>query len=802
MKKAFTKTAITLVSVILMAVACRPQQSGELKLTENNIDEIISAMTLEEKCHYLVGWNQKAVLDSSEMIIIGDCKKLVPGCAGTTFPIPRLGIPAIVMADGPAGVRINVDRPGDERKYYCTAFPVETLLASTWDTDLVYRVGQAFGNEIREYGVDVILAPGLNIQRNPLCGRNFEYFSEDPLITGKMAAAEIRGIQSQGVGACPKHFAANNSEINRLYCDSRVDTRTLREIYLKGFEIAVKESDPWMIMTSYNYLNGKYTSEDSGLLEDVLRGDWAFKGAVVSDWGGGQDAVAQIMAGNDNLQSGRDYQYRAIYKAAQDGTLPIGAIDKCVRRLLELTVKTPRFRGYEYSNEPDLEDHFALVREAAADGIVLLKNEDKTLPLAAGSTIALFGSSSYKIFSGGKGSGDVNKHHFTQFNTALEDAGYILEPALDGMYRNFLKTEDERLAPINDPRPWWFWHELYRQLPVSQVVKAASDAAAKADQAVITLARIEGEGTDRHIKDDFNLKEDELMTIKTVSEAFHAAGKKVTVVLNTGAPIEMESWKGMVDAIVMSWQTGIEGGTPIADIISGKVCPSGRLAQTLPVSYESVPTQNFPALEMTTGQNDSFFRKSKEKLYEMPNVDWIDYIEGMFVGYRYYSSKDKPVSYPFGYGLSYTTFDKSGFSVKVKGKTVKASVKVTNTGDVAGREVIQCYSVRNNSDIGVELRSFAKTPLLQPGESCTVNFDFPVSELAYFDSAESAWIAPVEKYSIMILDNADWKRSAVAEKTIELKKEYRKDVRRALEPEDGRLYIGEYEEEPFLSRNL
>lgn len=791
MKKARITFAITFATVILASVSCRPQQGGEIKLTRYNIDEVISAMTLEEKCHYLIGWNQKEVLDSSEVINIGDCKKMVPGCAGTTFPIPRLGIPAIVMADGPAGVRININRPGDEWKYYCTAFPIETLLASSWDTDLVYRVGKAFGNEIREYGVDVILAPALNIQRNPLCGRNFEYFSEDPLITGKMAAAEIRGIQSQGVGACPKHLAANNCEINRLYCDSRVDTRTLREIYLKGFEIAVKESDPWMIMTSYNYLNGKYTSEDPGLLEDVLRGDWSFGGAVVSDWGSGQDAVAQILAGNDNLQSGRDYQYRAIYDAAKDGTLPVEAIDKCVRRLLELTVKTPRFRGYAYSNKPELEDHFALVREAAADGIVLLKNEDKTLPLAEGSTIALFGSSSYKIFSGGKGSGDVNKHHFTQFNTALEDAGYVLEPALDSIYRDFLKTEDERLEPINSHRPWYFWHELYRQLPANRIVVAAADAAAKADQAIITIVRIEGEGTDRHIKDDFNLKEDEMLTIKTVSDAFHAAGKKVTVVLNTGAPVEMDSWKGMADAIVMSWQTGIEGGTPIADIISGKVCPSGRLAQTLPVSYESVPSQNFPALEMTTGKNDSFFRKSKEKLYEMPNVDWIDYTEGMFVGYRYYSSLNKPVSYPFGYGLSYTSFDKDVLGVKVKGNTVKVGVKVTNTGECAGREVVQCYSGRNGSDISIELRSFAKTPLLQPGESCTVNLDFPVSELAYFDSAESAWIAPEGEYEIMILDNADWRNSKVGGKTITLTKGYRKDVRRALEPADGRLFIGE-----------
>ena len=790
------KALIAIACAALVVCSCTEKQS-ELKLTKDNIDEVIAAMTLEEKCHFLIGWGQKEVLDSSEMVNIGDCKKLVPGCAGTTFPIPRLGIPAIVMADGPAGVRINGTRPGDEHKYYCTAFPIETLLASTWDTDLVYRIGQAFGNEIREYGVDVILAPGLNIQRNPLCGRNFEYFSEDPLITGKMAAAEIRGIQSQGVGACPKHFAANNCEINRLYCDSRVDTRTLREIYLKGFETAVKESDPWMIMTSYNYLNGKYTSEDPGLLEDVLRKDWGFKGAVVSDWGGGQDAVAQIIAGNDNLQSGRDYQYRAIYKAAQDGTLPIEAIDRCVRRLLELTVKTPRFQGYEYSNEPDLEEHFALVREAAADGIVLLKNEEKTLPLAEGSTIALFGSSSYKIFSGGKGSGDVNKHHFTQFNTALEEAGYTLEPTLDGIYKDWVKAEDERLEPINSPRGWWFWHELYRQLPEEQIVKAAAEAAAKADQAIITLARIEGEGTDRHIKDDFNLKEDEFMTIRTVSEAFHAAGKKVTVVLNTGAPVEMESWKGMVDAILMSWQTGIEGGSPIADIISGKVCPSGRLAQTIPVSYEAVPAQNFPALEITTGKNDSFYRQSKEKLYEVPNVDWIDYIEGMFVGYRYYSSFDKPVSYPFGYGLSYTSFYKSCMKVRPGKKTVKVSINVKNTGDVAGREVVQCYSCRKGSNIRYELRSFAKTPLLQPGESCNVNLDFPISELAYFDSAESAWIAPEGKYEVMILNNAGG-HALVDGAVFTLRKEYRSAVNRALEPEDGKLFIGEYAEDEIM----
>lgn len=783
------KTLTSLLCAAAMLASCKAPQS-ELKLSSSNIDEVIAAMTLEEKCHYLIGWNQKEVLDSAEMIVIGDCKKLVPGCAGTTFPIPRLGIPAIVMADGPAGVRISTTRKDDDRKYYCTAFPIETLLASTWDTDLVHEIGVAFGNEIREYGVDVILAPGLNIQRNPLCGRNFEYFSEDPLITGKMAAAEVRGIQSQGVGACPKHFAANNSEINRLYCDSRVSTRALREIYLKGFEIAVKESDPWMIMTSYNYLNGRYTSEDPGLLDDVLRGDWGYRGSIVSDWGGGQDAVAQILAGNDNLQSGRDWQYRAILQAAKDGSLPVEAIDKCVRRLLELTVKCPRFKGYEYSNEPELEDHFALTRKAAADGIVLLRNEGSALPLGTGSTIALFGASSYKIFSGGKGSGDVNKHHFIQFNTALEDAGFRLEPELDALYRRHVESEEQRLEPINHGRPWYFWHELYQEMPEDVLVKAASQAAQNADHAVITLARIEGEGTDRHIHDDFNLKAGEAMTIREVCKAFHAAGKKVTVMINSGAPIEMESWKDEPDAIIMAWQTGIEGGAPIADIISGAVCPSGRLAQTLPASYESVPSQNFPALEMTTGKNDSFYRQSKVKLYEVPNVDWIDYTDGVFVGYRYYTTFNIPVSYPFGYGLSYTSFETSGLKVRLSGSSVKASVTVTNTGSTAGREVVQLYAGSPVPGSPVrELKSFAKTPVLAPGESCKVTLDFPVSDLASFDGDKSAWIAPAGEYSIMTCSDAE---HIIESTTISLRKTYRQDVRRALEPE-GELFIGSYE---------
>lgn len=361
MMKCLLLTALFAVSALSASADVPPQ------LREDNIPEVVAAMTPEEKCTLIVGGR------AASFNGIGFTNTGVPGAAGVINGIPRLGIPTVVLADGPAGLRIAPKRKGDARTFYCTGYPIATMLSSTWNPELVEEAGRNMGNEVLEYGVDILLAPGANIHRNPLCGRNFEYYSEDPLLSGKMAAAMINGIESNGVGTSLKHFAVNNQELNRLANNAIVSERALREIYLKNFEIAVRESQPWTIMTSYNFINGEHAAESKRLLTDILRGEWGFEGAVMTDWNGGYDDAAIVRAGNEMIQPGRDSRYINLLNAIKDGSLSMEDVDRTVTRILKLVINTPKFKGYEPSEAPDLKAHAKVCKKVADEGVVLLK---------------------------------------------------------------------------------------------------------------------------------------------------------------------------------------------------------------------------------------------------------------------------------------------------------------------------------------------------------------------------------------------------------------------------------------------
>ncbi len=722
--------------------ACGP---GAPQLGQAPVEDVVEAMTLEEKVHMVIGTGMAEA--SGEQAVIGRTQNAVPGAAGTSYPIERLGIPAVVLADGPAGLRIDPTREGDTATYYCTHFPIATLLASTWNQELVESVGEAIGEEVLEYGADVLLAPALNIHRNPLCGRNFEYFSEDPVLSGRMAAAYVRGVQGNGVGTSIKHFAVNNQETNRGTVDAHVSQRALREIYLKGFEIAVKEGKPWTVMSSYNFLNGLYTSENPELLTTLLRDEWGFDGMVMTDWFGGKDAVAQMKAGNDMLQPGLDRQYEAILNAVKEGKLDESVLDLNVRRILEMILRSPRFKGYEFSNKPDLKAHAAVTRQSAAEGMVLLENRDQALPLdSTVRRVALFGCTSYDFVAGGTGSGNVNRAYTVSLLDGLKGAGYALDDGLKDAYEAHLAAEKERISQLkHDP----FMPE-HRPVELSLPAARIRELAAKNDVALVTLGRTSGEFLDRWLS-DFNLAKEERQLLADVAAAFHAAGKRVVVVLNIGGVIETASWKHLPDAILCAWQAGQEGGNSVADVLSGRVSPSGRLPMTFPVRFEDVASSaNFPVNQ--TASVDLV--NKQENKAAVRNVDYTDYEEDIYVGYRYFDSFGKPVSYPFGYGLSYSTFEFTNPALETSAGALTVRVDVTNTGRVPAKEVVQLYvsapdaAAKNKPD--KELKAFAKTRLLQPGETQNVVLSVRTADLASFDEAASAWVVDGGEYSLLV----------------------------------------------------
>lgn len=745
------------------AVLCTLSVFAQPKLRKDNIDEVISAMTLEEKATLLVGSGWGSMVAGS---LTASDASLVPGAAGTTRAIPRLGIPQTVLSDGPAGIRIDPTRRGTTQTFYATGFPVGTVMASTWNTDLVKELTTAMGEEVREYGADVLLAPGMDIHRNPLCGRNFEYFSEDPLLSGKIAAAYVNGIQSQGVGVSSKHFAFNDQETNRLENNAVINPRAAREIALKGFEIMVKESDPWTIMSSYNKVNGRYTQQNKDLLTTILRDEWGFNGIVMTDWGSKEGTVNAVIAGNDLMEPGMESEIKKIIDGVNNGSLPIADVDRNVRRMLEYIVRTPRFQGYKYSNKPDLKAHGELVRKAAAEGLVLLENNG-VLPLKGVRKVALYGVGSYDFIAGGTGSGNVNKPYIRNVADGLRANGLEVNATIEDWYKKFIDLKKTEAANTSEGGVTVMLGDAV--LPEMEVGRSFIDKMQPlTDIAVLTISRNAGEGGDRKAQDgDWTLSGFERELLQNLADAYHVAGKKLVVVLNIGGVIETASWKHIPDAILCAWTPGQEGGYTVADVLTGASYPSGKLPMTFPISYFDIPSSfNFPynyngesSLITFGGGNDTdeetmeiaaAFGLGPNK---MPNVDETIYKEGIWVGYRYFQTAGKAVSYPFGYGLGYTTFSYSNPVVKVAADgTVTASITVKNTGSAAGKESVQLYV--NAPDGGlvkpaVELRAFAKTGELQPGQAETLTMTVDPYTLASFNENSSAWETAAGNYTAL-----------------------------------------------------
>lgn len=639
----------------------------------------------------------------------------------TTQGIERAGIPAIVLTDGPHGVRLqkgSADHLGIGDSVPATCFPPAVALGSTFDPELLERVGTALGEEARAEGVGVLLGPGVNIKRSPLCGRNFEYLSEDPIVSGVLGAALVNGLQSQGVGGSLKHFAANNQEHERMSSSSDVDPRPLREIYLRGFQRVVEDAQPWTVMCSYNRLNGVYTSEDPWLLNTVLRDDWGFEGLVVSDWGAVNDRVVGLPAGLDlEMPSSDGRSAAALLAAVADGSLDESALDLGARRVVELVQKAvagARSSAGSVDAAYDVDAHHALAREAAGRGAVLLKNDDAILPLDAATSVAVIGAFAEKPRYQGAGSSLINP---TKLDNALDAITAYAGQANVGFAAGFTTDGSDGAA----------------------LVAPAVELASSKDVVVLFLGlpgSYESEGFDR---DDLHLPAEQLALLAAVV----AANPRTVVVLANGGVVELP-FADDVPAILEGWLGGQAGGSAIADVLYGAVNPSGRLAETIPLKLSDTPAYlNFPG-----------------------DFGHVRYGEGLFVGYRWYDARDAEVSYPFGHGLSYTTFGYSDLSVAADASGITVRVTVTNTGDRAGREVVQVYTGLAASGVQRaprEIKAFANVAL-EVGESRQVEIAVRGEDLAYWDIRVDRWIVEPGAYSVEVgASSRDIRLSAVVE---------------------------------------
>ena len=645
-----------------------------------NIRSIIPQMTLEEKAALCIG-----------------------ASPWTTTPIERLGVPELSVSDGPHGVRRVADVNDLVAKSLpATCFPTASCMASSWDVELIHTLGQALAEECIALKVDVILGPGANMKRTPLGGRNFEYYSEDPYLAGQMAASFINGVQSKGVGTSLKHFATNNQEYRRHTISSKMDERTLREIYLPAFETAVKKAKPWTVMCAYNKLNGTFCSENHGLLVNILKDEWGFEGLVVSDWGAVHDRVASLQGGLDLEMPGpREQRVKAVVEAVRSGAVDESVLDESVRRILGIVFKaaeTPKGASF------DAALHHALARRVAAEGMVLLKNNG-LLPLKDPQHIAVIGHAAEEAHFQGGGSSHINPTRVDNPFKELQNLAGDAELSFTEGY--------PAGAAFDQP-----------------LIDAAVKNARSADVALIYIALPESKESEGYDRADLDLTAQQVALIKAVS----AVQPRTVVILNNGAPVVMGEWIDGTAAVLEAWMMGQAGGGAIADVLYGKVNPSGRLAETFPLRLVDTPAYiNFP------GGNGQ-----------------VRYGEGIFIGYRYYDAKQVPVQFPFGYGLSYTTFAYNNLKASpasfkdVDGLTL--SVDVTNTGKVAGKEVVQVYVHDAKSGLvrpPKELKGFAKVEL-QPGETKTVSLALDFRAFAYYHPGYMQWITEDGEFDLLV----------------------------------------------------
>lgn len=652
-----------------------------------NIDEVVDQMTIKEKAAICIG-----------------------GSAWCTALIRRLGIPEIVMTDGPHGVRRveNVNEAQNvaslTKSIPATCFPTASALACSWDTQLMNEVGECIAEECIAQGVDIILGPGNNMKRTPLCGRNFEYFSEDPYLGGYLSAAFIKGIQSKGIGATLKHYVANNQEYKRLTMSSEIDERTLREIYLRAFEIAIKVGKPWAVMCSYNKLNGTYCSESYELLTEILRDEWEYDGFVMSDWGAIHDRVESLKAGVDLEMPGpQKHSFKQIMVAIKRGELDEEILDKAVKRILKVIFMANEVE--KGSGDFDIDIHHDIARKASAESMVLLKNEENILPIKDQEYIAIIGSAAKNPRIQGGGSSQVTA---TKIDSPYEEIKKLAEGA------TFLYEEG---YDINEE-------------PDQELIDKAKDAARLADIALLFIALPPHKEFESYDRSDISLSKHQTQLIKSVA----AIQPNTVVVLSNGAPISMREWINDVPGVIQTWLMGQGGGKAIADILFGNLNPSGKLAETFPVKLNDIPSYlNYP------GENDK-----------------VIYGEGIFIGYRYYDKKEIEVQFPFGHGLSYTDFEYSNLSVSSEEFSdmdgIDVTVDITNTGEVPGKEVVQLYVSDRESSLTRpirELKKFQKIEL-EPGETKTVSFELKVSDFDYYHPKYKEWITEDGEFEIMI----------------------------------------------------